>query len=791
MSVIHPKKHPQSILGFFGDFFAKRVRCVNRPHGFSNGITEWDYNEFLQEAQAFHVIGQRAHLENYLDVRQALPCAAISSVRDSDGAEVFWLFQRTAQVGEEKLVGMTACFWGGHVDGVDAVFDEKSRLDLEKTLTVGRDREQGEEYRIYRPGSPFQNDACVNFPLVPANLFIANSTVEVDKYHVAIVYNIKLPVGYAVQVLEKELIGIETPMSAQEALDAHEAGTIKLESWAQIYFRHVRAQELLDSGAVVATEPFIEAATDIGAGVLQAHLHRTIGKPVSPEPSDEQALAALVKSTRDLAARSAQTAVDELMRVDPGMGSGLSDFLAERLDSQDVAVNNFDSNMKFIGEGVFDVAQQIVDAGVKVEFSDEAFQRVHEEAVMNWDHGPYYDAYVARGGKEWEEFKQKVLLMFGINTLVWETPGDANATDVFPDTAARHPFFFQSASGQHTVAEMLSLVDAMMLNDFKDRVLVHADFTDDMELVGEPYRKIKGQRVPLTNDSEKFKIRALKANGDVLFETEQMGGIPLTRENLNAIPLDTGLEVSCVLVGFESGIKPEEVPSHLDYNDRGGERLDNALVPTMGGEDDAKIFVDPQLVWSRDVMASGDIVTTAPVRFDTPLPLGSMGFAELNGDGGGFNAKARVSKVYLQLTEEDGTSEVIGVPIGHAVHVHDEDSDDEEVMYKKALFNFTHPVLLSHETSQYHGLDSATIPTVLGDHFSAIGVNFQVIGKMDTSTGNIMLTKEGPHMVGFTDFHNRTFQDGDPLPPAILEAASGILYLKMDLIGADLVFEPA
>jgi len=255
MNLIHPKKHPQTILGFFSQLFTERTRSVARPHGFSNGITEWDYNEFLQEAQAYHVLGQRAHLENYLGVRQALPCAAISSIRESDNAEVFWLFQRTDQIGEEKLVGMTACFWGGHVDGVDTVFDEKSRLDLEKTLTVGRDREQGEEYRIYRVDSPHEKDWSVKFPLVPANLFIANSTVEVDKYHVAIIYNIKLPIGYAVEVLEKELIGIPVPMSAQEALDAHEAGEIKLESWAQIYMRHVRAQELLDSGAVVATEP--------------------------------------------------------------------------------------------------------------------------------------------------------------------------------------------------------------------------------------------------------------------------------------------------------------------------------------------------------------------------------------------------------------------------------------------------------------------------------------------------------------------------------------------------------
>lgn len=332
MNLIHPKKHPQTILGFFSQLFTERTRSVARPHGFSNGITEWDYNEFLQEAQAYHVLGQRAYLENYLGVRQALPCAAISSVRESDGAEVFWLFQRTDQIGEEKLVGMTACFWGGHVDGVDAVFDEKSRLDLEKTLTVGRDREQGEEYRIYRVDSPHEKDWSVKFPLVPANLFIANSTVEVDKYHVAIIYNIKLPVGYAVEVLEKELIGIPVPMSAQEALDAHEAGEIKLESWAQIYMRHVRAQELLDSGKVIALEPIAEEKLlgEIRDTVYQHYrdsgVNPATGEQVSVEYNDE----AFQRVHAEAAAE-----VNQGPSHDALLGRG-----GERLDNQLVLVND-------------------------------------------------------------------------------------------------------------------------------------------------------------------------------------------------------------------------------------------------------------------------------------------------------------------------------------------------------------------------------------------------------------------------------------------------------------------
>jgi len=257
MNAPTPKKHPQSILGFFDKYF--------NMAGFTNGLTEYPFEKFLEEVQPYHVIAERNFLESFRGVRQALPCAAIRQRRESDGATVYWLFKRTEKIGEAKLAGKTACFWGGHVDAADAVFNDKSVLDLGTTLVVGRDREQGEEYRIIHRDGACGENWSVKVPLTPADQFIANSTVEVDKYHVAIIYTVDLPANYAVEVLEEELIGIPTPMSAQEALDAHEAGEIDLESWALIYFRHVRAQELLDSGAKIEAG----AKEDIDSGVYQ------------------------------------------------------------------------------------------------------------------------------------------------------------------------------------------------------------------------------------------------------------------------------------------------------------------------------------------------------------------------------------------------------------------------------------------------------------------------------------------------------------------------------------------
>jgi predicted NUDIX family phosphoesterase len=652
--VIHPKKHPQSILGFFSEFFRENVRCVGRPHGFSDGITEWDFNEFLQASQAYHVIGQRALLEDYLGVRQALPCAAISSIRESDGAEVFWMFQRTDKIGEDKLVGMTACFWGGHVDGKDAVFDEKSRLDLEATLTVGRDREQGEEYRIYEVSNPGWS---IKLPLTPANLFIANSTVEVDKYHVAIIYKIALPKGYAVEVLEEELIGIPVPMSAQEALDAHEAGEIKLESWAQIYFRHVRAQELLNSGAVVATEPMVD------------------------------------KQTETVTVKRADGSV--LTTFETGGGISIT---RENIDAIPL------------------------DTGLEVS------------GVLDWDSGPWYEAYVARGGKHWDEFKRKIIYMFGTNSKVWETPKDANATEEFPQQAERHPFFFRSASGEHTFGQVLSLIDAMIMNDFKDRVLVHVDFTEDMKQIGEPYRLIKGDRVPITVTQERYDH------------------------------------------------------AHITQG-RGGERLDNQRVLVIDdfGSNEHE-FVEPFIVSPRDVKANGEVVTTGASRFDVPLTLGDINLHPDSTEHG-YHAKASIKRVYFRLIGDDGCTEVIAADIVRAVNSHDVITEEEEKTVYPVL-RFSHPVVFAADTVQYFGQESAILKSVLGSEFTSVAFNFEITGRVLKETNQLILSKEGPHMVGFNHRNGRSYLDGEPLPHPILEAATDIIYLKVDLIGADLVFDP-
>jgi len=401
------KKHPQSILGFFSQYFEGR---------FHNGLTEYPYERFLEEVYPYHLTAERNMLENWDGVRQALPCVAIRQKRPN-GETQYWGFRRTDKVGEARIAGMVACFWGGHVDAVDVSFNDKSVLALDLTLKVGRDREQGEEYRIFREASPFEKDWSIKLPLTPANQFIANSTVEVDRHHVAIIYTVDLPEDHAVEVREDELEDVP-PMTAQEALDAHEAGQFELESWALIYFRHVRAKELLDSGAVVAIDPVPERLADVS---------------LTPY---KRSIAGIVKD-------------GEISEADKAQGYSWP---------------------------------------VKIQFGQ----------ATDWDHGPLYDAYVARRGKNWDEFKRKVILMFGIegSKKVWETPEDTNATALFPAEAEAYRMLFRSAGVEHTVGQMLTVLDLLAMDTVKAMTLIHVQFDADMNIVDGPYKLVNGEKVP-------------------------------------------------------------------------------------------------------------------------------------------------------------------------------------------------------------------------------------------------------------------------------------------------------
>lgn len=252
-------KHPQSVLGFFTTFFEERARSAENPNGFANGITEMDYDQFMSEIQPYHIFGVRGFLENFAQVRHPAHYIDVQTLGDN-GELMHHPYRRLQGGGEARIAGNVAAGYGGHTDWEDAVVSEKGVVSVIQTMATALAREAHEEFAI----KDLQGDVITMNELYvrtgtwiePTNLFIVDSTNDVNTHHVAVIYKLVLPKGYTLHVMEEEL-SYMPPMTAQDILDSG----FPLESWADIYYRHVVATALLDSGATISIDP--ESIVDI------------------------------------------------------------------------------------------------------------------------------------------------------------------------------------------------------------------------------------------------------------------------------------------------------------------------------------------------------------------------------------------------------------------------------------------------------------------------------------------------------------------------------------------------
>lgn len=104
--------------------------------------TKFSLEELIKKIHPHTIAAQRAGLENNPDFLQLLPYCNIS---DSDK---YLLYQRTKQVGEERLGGKFSIGIGGHVDLIDYVGSEQpttGELSLMSLLKRNIEREIQEE----------------------------------------------------------------------------------------------------------------------------------------------------------------------------------------------------------------------------------------------------------------------------------------------------------------------------------------------------------------------------------------------------------------------------------------------------------------------------------------------------------------------------------------------------------------------------------------------------------------------------------------------------------------------
>ena len=177
MSQVPVLKHQEFILAVKADVF-KFYEGFNRTSS---------YNTLLEVLRPFTIIAQRAGLEKNPDYLQLLPYILVKD-DTIPSEEKFLMYQRTKQVGEERLGGKFSIGVGGHVELLDmfgaAGTDWGTKIPVDKTLVLATHREVLEETNI--------EDEITQEVLQEAfKGFIIDRGDEVGKVHLGLVFVLK------------------------------------------------------------------------------------------------------------------------------------------------------------------------------------------------------------------------------------------------------------------------------------------------------------------------------------------------------------------------------------------------------------------------------------------------------------------------------------------------------------------------------------------------------------------------------------------------------------------------
>ncbi len=157
------------------------------------------------------VIMQRAFLETEPKFRQLIPYVI---VRQGDN---YLTYQRSTAGGETRLHNLHSIGIGGHVDAIDAVYDENGVFQLQETLTIGMYRELDEELGLAK--ADFTGMSTIGYLALDTNL--------VSQVHMGIVLVAELKEDVVVSSREDaiNLLGFLPPAQLAE---------LNLESWSAI-----------------------------------------------------------------------------------------------------------------------------------------------------------------------------------------------------------------------------------------------------------------------------------------------------------------------------------------------------------------------------------------------------------------------------------------------------------------------------------------------------------------------------------------------------------------------------
>jgi len=189
-------KHQEHIISVFADVAAPSTRLIDSA---AVNIESKDV-----------VIMQRALLETNPAFRQLIPYVVVKQ------GDKYLAYERSVSGGESRLHNLFSIGIGGHVDAVDAVYDEKGVFQLTDTLRTGMYRELHEELGLTE--SDFLGMTTIGY--------LSKDVTPVDEVHLGIVLVAEVHADLVVSSKEDAL-------NLAGFLAADELAKLNLESWSE------------------------------------------------------------------------------------------------------------------------------------------------------------------------------------------------------------------------------------------------------------------------------------------------------------------------------------------------------------------------------------------------------------------------------------------------------------------------------------------------------------------------------------------------------------------------------
>jgi len=189
-------KHQEHIISVFADVAAPSTRLIDSA---TVNIESKDV-----------VIMQRALLETNSAFRQLIPYVVVKQ------GDKYLAYERSVSGGESRLHNLFSIGIGGHVDAVDAVYDEKGVFQLTDTLRTGMYRELHEELGLTE--SDFLGMTTIGY--------LSKDVTPVDEVHLGIVLVAEVHADLVVSSKEDAL-------NLAGFLAADELAKLNLESWSE------------------------------------------------------------------------------------------------------------------------------------------------------------------------------------------------------------------------------------------------------------------------------------------------------------------------------------------------------------------------------------------------------------------------------------------------------------------------------------------------------------------------------------------------------------------------------